>query len=331
MVLLGDGAAGASDPVQRNGASPPLKVSNPYGDPTKAPSAGDYGVYGLCPYGKPLDNTVPQPDDRMGLTAGWETRPPRCSDDGSEPSNNGVRGWAGPVSRHFCPASAVGDSNNSTIDIGKGDNGNADCVYKYDVDDYARDWADFVGLTDLPHESPFTSIPGVDKSRNLLQLPTIFTIGFGLNFPEAGGCGGDRPNDTTQFTNINDCLGQELLRYIADVGDNNRLDTDYEQDWVNDGAINGITADGSFKYGDRGPCEGPIPGYANAEAAAAAGLFSGGDFDPLKYSTLPLNTPISVDDLVKQSCGNYYNAPGGPQLTKVFEDIASRMFTRITK
>ena len=160
-------------------------------------------------------------------------------------------------------------------------------------------------------------MPDASASRSLLQLPTIFTIGFGLDFPESGGCAGD----PASFTNINDCLGEELLRYIADVGDNNRIDTDYQQDWLNDGVINGKTADGDFKYGDRGSCEGPIGSYPNAEAAAAGGLFSGGNYDPLKYNPLP----------PKQSCGNYYNAPGGPELTKVFEDIASRMFTRITK
>ncbi len=303
MVLLGDGAAGASDPVQRNGA--PISNSNPYGKVTDPPTPGSYGAYGLCPFG--------QPDNQMGLTTGWETSPPRCSDDGSESSNGGSRGYMGPVSRHFCTGSAVGDNNNSTIDIGK----SSDCVDKYDVDDYARDWADFIGLTQLPNQSPFSTVTGIDQSRSLLQLPTIFTIGFGLDFPESGGCGGD----PTKFTNINDCLGEELLRYIADVGDNNRIDTDYQQDYLNDGAINGVTADGQYKYGDRGPCEDQILTYANAEAAAAGGLFSGNNFDPLRFNPLP----------PKRSCGNYYNAPGGPELTKVFEDIASRMFTRITK
>ncbi len=312
MVLMGDGAAANSDPVQR-GASP-IASPNPYGDPSLAPAGGSYGAYGLCPYGTP--------DDQMGLTAGWWTRPPRCSDDGSEPSNGGVRGYMGPVSRHVCAGSAIGTNSNSTIDIGKTD----ECTNKYDVDDYARDWADFVGLTQMPPISPFTSIPGVNQSRSLLQLPTIFTIGFGLDFPESGGCGGGNANDNLSFTNINDCLGEELLRYIADVGDNNRIDTDYQQDYLNDGQINGVLLDGVTTaglpaYGDRGPCEAPILGYANAESAAQGGLFSGGNYDPLRFNPYPYG----------KSCGNYYNAPNGAALTKVFEDIASRMFTRITK
>lgn len=304
MVLLGDGAAAASDPVQRNNNGIP--VSNPYGDPTQSPSAGGYGGYGLCPYGAP--------EDQMGLTTGWITRPPRCSDDGSEASNGGVRGYMGPVSRHTCTGAAVGDNNNATIDIGK-----VGCEAKYDVDDYARDWADFIGLTELPKISPFTGLAGAEASRSLLQLPTIFTIGFGLEFPESGGCAGV-PSDPQSFTNINDCLGEELLRYIADVGDNNRVDTDYQQDYLVDGQINGVTAEGTHKYGDRGPCEAPILSYANAEAAAAAGVFT------VNYNQL-INNPFAYG----KSCGNYYNAPNGAALTKVFEDIASRMFTRITR
>jgi Flp pilus assembly protein TadG len=37
----------------------------------------------------------------------------------------------------------------------------------------------------------------------------------------------------------------------------------------------------------------------------------------------------SVSDY-RDWCGNYYFAPTGPQLTRIFEDIASRIFTRIT-
>ncbi len=318
MVMLGDGAAGSSDPVIRNGAS--LNSGNPYGTIASVPKPGEYGAYGLCPFG-----TV---DDQMGLTAGWKTRPPRCSDDGSEPSNGGTRGLMGPTSRHFCKDSAVGDEDNSTIDIGTSGDLTFDCSTKYDVDDYARDWADFVGLSDLPYVSPFGKIRGTSNSRSVLQLPTIFTIGFGLDFTEspAGKCqnanGGPDPTPD-EYTNINDCLGEELLRYIADVGDNNRVDTDYQQDYLNDGYINGDLKDLSLgasapvvSYGERGPCEAAIPGYANADLAAAAG-----QLNPIRLNPLPPKT----------SCGNYYNAPGGPELTKVFEDIASRMFTRITK
>ncbi len=54
-------------------------------------------------------------------------------------------------------------------------------------------------------------------------------------------------------------------------------------------------------YGVRGPCE---------RQQVAAGT----------YSPLP----------PRESCGNYYNAPNQEQLELVFDDIASRMFTRLT-
>lgn len=46
---------------------------------------------------------------------------------------------------------------------------------------------------------------------------------------------------------------------------------------------------------------------------------------------LPNNDPFCNPDPGKgESCGNYYFAPEGDDLIAVFEDIASRIFTRIT-
>ncbi len=79
-----------------------------------------------------------------------------------------------------------------------------------------------------------------------------------------------------------------------------------------DFAINGITADGdaatlgSGAFGERGSCEKPIGSYTPANLTSSA-------MDP------------------KQNCGNYFNAPDQDGLNKVFDEIASRMFTRITR
>ena len=47
------------------------------------------------------------------------------------------------------------------------------------------------------------------------------------------------------------------------------------------------------------------------------------------------NFPGSLDDCngvpIGTSCGNYYNAPTGAELIQIFEDIASRIFTRLTQ
>ena len=44
-----------------------------------------------------------------------------------------------------------------------------------------------------------------------------------------------------------------------------------------------------------------------------------------------LNTDDCVGAPSGQSCGNYYFAPSGAQLVQIFEDIASRIFTRLTQ
>ncbi len=284
MVMLGDGAAAGSDPVRRGGAtaSPP----NLYVAYNTEPVPGDYGVYGVCPYGSPGD-LGPLVDNNDGIDTNiFSLKNPYCMD-------------ANPSVRHFCFDPRIRDADGSIyVDVG---GAGSECELKYDVDDFARDWADFIGLTD-----PFPALVSADQlGRTDLQLPTIFTIGFGLDFNQGAG---------TCRENILDCLGEELLRYIADVGDNNRMDMDYQQDLRADRFLDGNL---SFNedYGARGPCEGPVVGYASAEAAVAA-----------------LNFGALVNPLAPgESCGNYFNAPNEKELQIVFDTIASRMFTRITR
>ncbi|MEZ4667325.1 MAG: hypothetical protein R3E39_05315 [Anaerolineae bacterium] len=287
MVMLGDGAAGGTDPVIRNNT--PITPGNPYGNgPTSAlniNTRGEYGSYGLCPYGVP--NSPGALLDNNSSGANFNVDQPRCMD-------------AYTYTRHQCPGAAPF----ADVGIGNIDIGTAGCDQYYDADDFARDWADYIALSDLPNSSPFLKSDGSNRLRSDIKLPTIFTIGFGLDFNAGSGSCNE---------NIPDCLGEELLRYVADVGDNNRIDTDYQQDYVFDNAINGVTSDGDYAsigrtaYGDRGECETPtIPSYSPAN---------------LTSSALP----------PKQNCGNYFNAPDETELNKVFDEIASRMFTRITR
>jgi hypothetical protein len=133
-----------------------------------------------------------------------------------------------------------------------------------------------------------------------VQLPTIFTIGFGLTFSQGTG---------TCEENIADCLGEELLRYIADVGDNFRIDADYQQ-WWRGGRMTFDLPEGQ-DFGPRGPCEGPGAGHVD-------GVYA--DFDSM------------VDRLAPTAyCGNYFNAPSQAELEEVFVEIASRMFTRLAE
>jgi hypothetical protein len=278
MVMLGDGAAAGSDPVRRNGNN--LTVPTVYNAYNQPPVPGDYGVYGVCPYNGPTGYDGPLVDQ------GWSRNFPYCSD-------------VEPDTRHFCFDPLLKDSNgNNYVDIAR----SQACQDVYDVDDFARDWADFIGLTD-----PFPAQVTADElGRENLQLPTIFTIGFGLDFQNGA---------NTCVDNVSDCLGEELLRYVADVGDNNRIDTDYEQDLRADEKLDkGLSF--NEDWGARGPCEGPVNAPYVSPAQVPAGQMK-------QYIVVPLPP--------KQSCGNYFNAPDATELQNVFDTIASRMFTRLTR
>jgi hypothetical protein len=273
MVLLSDGAAGASNPVLTNGFSPQL--ARPYlfdpvtGDPaSEAERVGDYGAFSLCPYPR----TAFAPDDFKELIS--DRAFPYCSDEL-------------PQTRDYCQQPQTVDpipNNPNYLDLGNDTaNGFPDdlCEQTYDVDDYARDWADFVSGATLPEGSA-------------AQLPTIFTIGFGLDFSDCGAC-------------LEETLGEELLRYIADAGDNNRVDDDYWQTAL--GAVDILpdpnelpVSERAAFYGQLGPCEAD-------------------DGNPTAYGSV---TP-------GETCGNYFNAAGGADLEIVFNEIASRMFTRLSQ
>jgi hypothetical protein len=189
-------------------------------------------------------------------------------------------------------------------------------------------------------------------------LPTIFTIGFGLNYDVLPGTTTHSVCSSTDYTCIrgidtpstnlvtrrnqrdrnSDYLGEELLRYIADVGDNNQIDTDYWQlcesvgvpysvdssyypacrdDGVppppneEDRIPNAIDLTSSApEWGGRGNCEveynSSSPDWNNRGKV---------------YSPLPPQVP----------CGNYYVAADAQQLEAVFDQIASRVFTRLSQ
>ncbi len=151
----------------------------------------------------------------------------------------------GTVTRHCPNVDACSDPNNVWYtNLGETD---PDVIgWSYDADDYARDQAD----------------------RAAGQGIAIYTIGFGQNvyaeFPT--GSGQPRPD-----------AGEQLLRYIADVGDDGRRET---------------APCGSNDYWPDVDNPPPPPG---------------------------------------QDCGNYYYAETADDLQAVFENIASRIFSRLTQ
>ncbi len=160
-------------------------------------------------------------------------------------------------------------------------------------------------------------------------LPTIFTIGFGLNYDidsttglhticgrlpittvfAVMTLGGAGDNVTLQRLRNADYLGEELLRYIADVGDNFQIDSDYWQQGYGRDARQRRRPLLLHRIGDsawslRGTAT-PVPSTAMATS-----------YDP--------KPP-------RQSCGNFFDAASGAELEKVFNEIASRMFTRLSQ
>lgn len=358
MIMLSDGAAGASDPVRLNGRKP--LETNPYYDygadraswqsyaPPGLPivhnlirygSAGEYGAFGLCPIGTPTERTrLTQVTGQVGFPYCGDTLPESrhfCLPQNSDPKTVGVQCPSGAALGYgFAPGSYDIDYDCSIsfdenllagrvydVDIGNFPNQTAsECDPLYDVDDYARDWADYVSL----------SRTGAGDE----QLPTIFAIGFGLDFriKVAGGSidYNEDPSSPAYVPgsaeyNTADFLGEELLRYIADVGDNFQVDTDYQQDWRQDRILQGYL-NGSETFGPRGLCEDQSvePNSAGAYAGTTEQLMGNG------FSTRDGGTGVMVRPLPpRQDCGNYYNAPDQGRLQLVFDDIASRMFTRL--
>ncbi|MCC6612153.1 MAG: hypothetical protein IT320_01685 [Anaerolineae bacterium] len=293
MVLLSDGAAGASSPVWRNGtlAQPPQPY-NPSGvgagtQPATAGLGQQYGSFGLCPYGSDINNAGELLQDKTF---------PYCSD-------------IQPQSRHYCSDDNAGTAETleqrgpNRIDL----TDQASCETFYDVDDYARDWADYISVRGINvYQSSVTGIDVIGNDADTL-LPTIFTIGFGLEFDSTTGCITPGPTGNTQYDcNMESYLGEELLRYIADAGDNFRIDSDYWQEEMGyriPNRVSDLAPGQDPDWGIRGPCEQPT-GVRGVWAPLAPG----------------------------EDCGNYFSAESGSSadLNAVFAEIASRMFTRLS-
>lgn len=307
---------------------------------------GDYGWLGLCPYGTPdqpgqlvknrtglvfpyctdpdvfsrhfclkLPGTsVGYPDFGPGFSPGARDRDYRdrvistVYGESFPPSNWNPFNPAVQTESDYVLAENTRLGNIFDVDLGIPSPDNP-CHILYDPDDYARDWADFVA--------------GVDQEQSGdAVLPTIFTIGFRLQFTDRPHAPGNLTceqrvgnNNSPQYDacmcqlNIEQCLGEELLRYIADAGDNFIIDNDIHQDWRDhNGFSTQVALDKSVTdWGPKDPCENPAVNW----------------FDPA----------VTIADLAPrrggESCGNYYNAPGVAELQQVFDDIASRMFTRL--
>jgi len=244
----------------------------------------------------------------------------------------------------------IGDKANTGV---KNDLPRGGCDPLYDVEDYARDWADYIAIANLGTVTTSTA-----------QVPTLFTIGFAIEFTvkreavngaitnyvsDVSKTVNDPANATLAQTNfkalcrlnVQNCLGEQLLRYIADIGDNNRIDNDYYQDlmyeWYKFKApvkpgddltsyLDGLVgADGLTTFGSRDACQtqnvGPVNNTYNKDGSVAPAAVMSASEIAEEWGQLRANL----------SCGNYYYSPNADQLQFVFDDIASRMFTRLSR
>ncbi len=113
------------------------------------------------------------------------------------------------------------------------------------------------------------------------------------------------PYGTNPAGHINpDCApnGEQLLRYIADQGD-------------------GITEM------DKDPCGRDDDGWEtlDGDSDGVPEIAPDGTF----YGSHPSYSLYTTD--IGESCGNYFYASGGVKVKKIFDEIASRIFTRLTK
>jgi hypothetical protein len=333
---------------------------------------------GLCPYGSPTGQRGELVLIANDTTSGTAARFPYCSDEdprtrftcdfrplrtlANYPNSGTEKKTALRDKGYLAPGAPGGPPSGSTpeqsdnynrargnmydvdIDADRSD-GYGGCNPLYDVDDYAHDWADFIGLQDI-------------AGSGTAQLPTIFTIGFGLGFSVTTNTSGvelradpskplsDPVNLVSAQNNANvlcgrnpsNCQGEQMLRYVADVGDNNKIDNDYWQDAMQeyynmDTIVPGMAL---TVNGNMAPPGQPVDSFERRDACQTSNAVDGpvnGSYD------LNNNGIMSQTEVDKQwaalapnrSCGNYYYAPDGNELQFVFDDIASRMFTRLSR
>lgn len=183
---------------------------------------------------------------------------PYCTDGGFDDGSGPNPFVSDPTTRHCGPFHLDGASTCPPNTIYVGIAGYTTTVPGgyYDVEDYARDFTDFAALTvNCKDKKPGgeqctgTGTDNYNQSEKLVGANmAIYSIALGL------------------AANPPSYAGEELLRYMAAVGDD----------------------------GDR-------------------------------------VTDLCAGVAHQTSCGNYYYAPSGGQLIGIFEDIAKRIFTRLTK
>jgi hypothetical protein len=172
---------------------------------------------------------------------------------------------------------------------------NGACSPHYDATDYARDQVDFAALID------YTS-----------KLKGNFIAMFSVFFRH------------DSAANLNEyILGAKFMRYVADAGDNGIIDNHVQKWYRTNLPLLPTTTD---QYPPTYDGKNVVYGSSAEDPCA--------QYDFRETGDLPSNNPAlnaQYEALVTHNCGNYYYASSSNAINLAFADIASRLFTRLTR
>jgi hypothetical protein len=217
-----------------------------------------------------------------------------------------------PDTRHFCVNRTTGAIVPGSYDIL--------CSKAYDADDFARDQVDFAALIDY--------------------TPTLkgnFIAMFSIFFPHTVQGTTNTVNDTVYLRE--NILGVKFMRYVADAGDNGIIDNPL-QAWYRDQAYKGPYIKDPVPPGSNVNNDKIGWNSANLPADYKKTKDPCFDYDFREQGKLPFWSSVEggnnqanreYEELAQKNCGNYYYAGNSTSIDRAFTDIASRLFTRLSR
>jgi hypothetical protein len=323
--------------------------------PGSPPGSNDNPNYGLIPQYCATSATNPswgmqvngQPVRSFGFCPWWTfcdlgsdskqpgyPRPSQCTENNPAPawdtgSKEPARPYctsADPDARHFCMDASGQINPGSDIDAYY-------CDPHYDATDYAKDRVDFAGLVN------YMDKPGGGKPKpgNFIAMYSIFfKHGQDVNAPLG-----------------EDILGVKMLRYIADAGDNGEIDN-HLQRWYRDqrdanllappvginessvllpGGLRGPSPKDPPKSGTQKTpptYDGNDPRWTAAPYTYSEDQDPCAQYDYWQNGTMLTPGSQQYEDNARTSCGQFYFATKD-KINRAFTDIASRLFTRLSR
>jgi Flp pilus assembly protein TadG len=318
MVVLSDGFPNRTPPLPDGGGSSMVGaiqrswlVENDFTPPANLSDYCDWPDRDIPP--NALYGTKPQvcpgwgiDDKSFGFCPSWTyqagagANPPPAWATGAIESASPYCVDNDPDSRHFC-MNAAGVIN-----------GPADTTYfcdpHYDADDYARDRVDFAALNDYTDTA----------AGNFIAMYSIFFAN------SAGGNIG---------TNIQ---GIKMLRYMADAGDDGVINN-YLQRWYRDMRDasqlcppTGLNGNSNAAAG----CTQPVPTSYDPYNAFFTYTETHDPCSPLDFNSTAISddpTSTSYNDAARTNCGQFWFASDQNAVNDAFLEIASRLFTRLSR